>query len=228
MKRSIWLLLFACAALIIWVGSCQSPSSADNPAGAPVASQDSGVSSESGSSGSGSSGSGSSGQTGMGFLRLTITDAPAEEAKFIWLTFTKVRVHQACENEDDCFITVWEPLPSEMPINLLKLSDYPIKINTSLPAGTYNQIRMTIGEGEIVFGEPGAADPVNDKTFPLNVPSGEVKTHLHFEVPAGGMAEIILDLDAKNSIHVIKKGKKDEYQLRPVVNVVQVQENPTS
>jgi hypothetical protein len=219
MKKSIWLLLFTCAALIIWAGSCQSPSSADNPAGAPVASQNSGVSSESGPE---SSGGESSGQTGMGFLRLTLTDAPADEAKFIWLTFTKVRVHQACENEDDCFITVWEPLPSEMPINLLKLKDYPIQINTSLPVGTYNQIRMTIGKGEIVFGPAGPPDEVNDKTFPLNVPSGEIKTHLHFEVTAGGMTEITLDLDAKNSIHVIKKGKKDEYQLRPVVNVVQV------
>ncbi len=41
------------------------------------------------------------------------------------------------------------------------------------------------------------------------------------------MTEITLDLDAEKSIHVVKKGKKDEYQLRPVVNVVQVT-NPTS
>jgi hypothetical protein len=223
MKRSIWLLLFACAALIIWAGSCQSPSSADNPAGAPMASQDSGVSSESGPD---SSDRGSSGQTGMGFLRLTITDAPADEAKNIWLTITTVRVHEACDDEDDCFITVNENLNNGVPIDLLKLKDYPITFQASLPAGTYNQIRMTIAKGEIVFGPPGLPDPINDKTYPLNVPSSEVKTHLHFEVPAGGMAEIILDLDAKNSIHVIKKGKKDEYQLRPVVNVVQVQEVP--
>ncbi len=228
MKRSIWLLLFACAALIIWVGSCQSPSSADNPAGAPVASQDSGVSSESGSSGSGSSGSGSSGQTGMGFLRLTITDAPADEAKIIWLAISKVRVHEACDNEDDCFITVAENLTNGEFIDLLDLINNPITFDTEtpLPAGTYNQIRMTITEGWIIFGEPGPYDKDKDKIFPLNVPSGEVKTHLHFEVPAGGMVEIILDLDAKNSIHVIKKGKKDEYQLRPVINVVQVQEVP--
>ena len=36
------------------------------------------------------------------------------------------------------------------------------------------------------------------------------------------MTEITLDLDAENSIHIIKKGKKEVYQLRPVVNVVQV------
>ncbi len=228
MKKSIWLLLFACAALIIWAGSCQSPSSADNPAGAPVASQNSGVSSESGSSGSGSSGSGSSGQTGVGFLRLTLTDAPADEAKNIWLTITTVRVHEACDNEDDCFITVNENLNDGKPIDLLKLKDYPITFQASLPAGTYNQIRMAIAKGEIVFGPAGPPDEVNDKAFLLKVPSSEVKTHLHFEVPAGGMAEIILDLDAKNSIHVIKKGKKEEYQLRPVVNVVQYQELPGS
>jgi hypothetical protein len=44
----------------------------------------------------------------------------------------------------------------------------------------------------------------------------------------GIKTEITLDFDAKNSIHVVKKGKKDEYQLRPVVNVVQVTETPAN
>jgi hypothetical protein len=217
MKKSNLLLLIACAALLVWAGSCQSPSSADNPAGAPVAGQPTGT------TGTGSSGSGSSGQTGMGFLRLTLQDAPAEDAKFIWLTITTVRVHEACDDEDDCFITVNENLTNGLPIDLLKLSEHPITFDPpmSLPAGTYNQIRMTITEGWIIFGEPGPYDPVNDKRYSLNVPSDEVKTHLHFEVVSGSMTQITLDLDAKNSIHVIKKGKKDEYQLRPVVNVVQ-------
>jgi hypothetical protein len=223
MKKSNLSILLACAALLVWAGSCQSPSSADKPAGSPTAAQSTGT-----TSGSGSSGSGSSGQTAMGFLQLTLKDAPVEDAKNIWLTITKVRVHEACDNEDDCFITVWENLTNNMPIDLLKLKDFPITFQAPLPAGTYNQIRMSIVKGEIVFGPPGLPDPVNDQTFPLNVPSDEVKTHLHFEVPAGGLAMITLDLDAKNSIHVIKKGKKDEYQLRPVVNVVQVQVSPTS
>lgn len=223
MKKSRLLLLLACGALLVWAGSCQSPSSADKPAASAAAEEsNSDTSSQSDSSDSGDS------KTGMGFLRLTLKDAPAEDAKIIWLTITKVRVHQACDDEDNCFITVWENLTNDVPIDLLKLKGNPITFQAPLSEGTYNQIRMAIVKGEIVFGEPGPYDPVNDKKYPLNVPSDEIKTHLHFNVPAGGMTEITLDLDAKNSIHVIKKGKKDEYQLRPVVNVVQVQENPTS
>jgi hypothetical protein len=198
-------ILLACAGLLFWLASCQSPSSSGQPAG-----------------------SGTSGQSAMGILQLTIQDAPVEDAKNIWLTIATVRVHQACDNENDCFITVSDNLNNGVPIDLLHLKDYPITFQANLPAGTYNQIRMSIVKGEIVFGPPGPPDPVNDVTYPLDVPSDEVKTQLHFDVAAGGLTQIILDLDAKNSIHVIKKGKKDEYQLRPVVNVVQVQESATS
>jgi hypothetical protein len=216
MKKSNLLLLIGCAALFVWTGSCQSPSSADNPAASALATKsDSNTASQSDSSESQNS------KTGMGFLQLTLKDAPVEDAKNIWLTITKVRVHEAYNDEDDCFITVWENLTNNVPIDLLKLKDFPITFQAPLPAGTYNQIRMSIAKGEIVFGPPGLPDLVNDQTFPLNVPSDEVKTHLHFEVVSGSMTQITLDLDAKNSIHVIKKGKKDEYQLRPVVNVVQ-------
>jgi Domain of unknown function (DUF4382) len=223
MKKTTFLFVLACLALLIWAGSCKSPSSSEKLASlAANESQD-----NSGSSGSGSSGSGSGG-SGTGFLRLTIKDSPIEDAKFIMLTIGKIRVHQACETEteDSCFITVAETFNDGKPFDLLKLKNYPITFTSPLPAGTYNQIRMDVIKGEIVFGAPGAADPLNDKTYPLDVPSDEVKTHLHFVVAAGGMTSITLDLDAENSIHIVKKGNKDEYQLRPVVNVVSVQ-NPT-
>jgi hypothetical protein len=223
MKRTTFLCLFACLAILLWANSCQSPSSAGKPDASPVADN---TKTDTGSG----SGSGSDTSAKTGFLKLTLKDAPAEEAKFIWLTFSKIRVHQACETEEDCFITVWEDPSNAEPINLLKLKDYPITFadGVELPVGTYNQIRMAVIKGEIVFGAPGEADPVNDVPYPLAVPSDEIKTHLHFEIESGVMTEITLDLDAKNSIHVVKKGKKDEYQLRPVVNVVQVAETPAN
>jgi hypothetical protein len=218
MKKINLPILLACAGLLVWTASCQSPSSSGQSAGSLPGTQSTGT----------GSGSGSSGQPVMGLLRLTLQDAPVEDAKNIWLTITTVRVHEACDNEDDCFITVSDNLNNGVPIDLLHLKDYPITFQASLPAGTYNQIRMAIVKGEIVFGPPRPPHPVNDVTYPLDVSSDEVKTHLHFDVAAGGLTQITLDLDAKNSVHVIKKGKKDEYQLRPVVNVVQVQESPAS
>ncbi len=221
MKKATFLFILSCLALLIWTSSCQSPSSSEKLATLAAGESQ-------GNSGSSGSGSGSGGGSGTGFLRLTLKDAPVKDAKFIMLTVGKVRVHQACETEteESCFITVTQKFNDGKPFDLLNLENYPITFTSPLPAGTYNQIRMDVIEGEIVFGPPGPADPLNDKTYPLNVPSDEVKTHLHFVVTAGGMTSITLDLDAKNSVHYVKKGNKDEYQLRPVVNVVEVQ-NPT-
>jgi hypothetical protein len=222
MKKTTFPAILVWLALLVWASACQSPSSSEKAAS--LAAQDS-----QGTSGSSGSGSGSGGSSGMGVLRLTLRDAPVKDAKFVMLTVGKIRVHQACETEteDSCFITVTENFNEGKPFDMLKLKNYPITFASSLPAGTYNQIRLEVIKGEIVFGAPGPADPVNDKTYPLDVPSDEVKTHLHFVVAAGGMTSITLDLDAENSIHIVKKGNKDEYQLRPVVNVVAV-ENPTS
>jgi hypothetical protein len=219
MKRSTLFVVFACLAIFLWASSCQSPSSTGNPGASSAAAA---TNTSTGSTGSDSGSGSGSGTTTTGFFKLTLTDAPAKDAKNIWLTFSKIRVHQACETEENCFITVWENPTNIEAVDLLKLKNYPISFNAELPIGKYNQIRMEIIKGEIVFGAPGPADPVNDKRYPLDVPSDEIKTHLQFEVIAGGMTEITLDLDAEKSIHVVKKGKTDEYKLRPVVNVVQV------
>ena len=224
MKKSNFFFLLACVAILLWANSCQSPSSTGKPDAAPIADN---TKTAAGNTGSGS-GSGSDTTTTMGLFKLTLMDAPVKDAKNIWLTFSKIRVHQACETEEDCFITVWEDPANIQPVDLLKLKNFPITFETTLPTGTYNQIRMAVIKGEIVFGPLGDPDPINDIKYPLDVPSDEIKTHLHFEVLAGGMTEITLDLDAEKSIHVIKKGKKDEYKLRPVVNVVQVLQSPTS
>ena len=216
MRNKTSFVFLACLAILAWTMSCQSPSTSSSPSSSPQAKD----SQSNAPAGGGSSDSGT--KTGMGFMKLILKDAPVEDAKSIWLKISDIRVHEACEDGEDCFHTVWENTLGQ-DIDLLALRTVPLVFDTPLPVGTYNQIRMEIISGEIVFGPPGDPDP-SDVSYPLIVPSSEVKTHLHFEVAEGEMTEITLDLDAKNSIHIIKKGKKDVYQLRPVVNVVQVVE----
>ena len=208
--------ILACAVVLVWTMSCQSPSTSNSPSASTQAKDNQ----SNAPTGGGSSDSGSN--KSLGFLKLVLKDAPVEDAKNVWLKISNIRVHEACDTEEDCFHTVWEDALGQ-DIDLLVLRTVPLVFTTPLPSGTYNQIRMAIISGEIVFGPPGDPDP-SDVSYPLIVPSDEVKTHLHFEVAEGEMTEITLDLDAKNSIHIIKKGKKDVYQLRPVVNVVQVVE----
>jgi hypothetical protein len=107
---------------------------------------------------------------------------------------------------------------TEQTFDLLYLKANPTAIaQASLEAGHYNQIRMPVVLGKIIFLEDG-----KDVEYPLEVPSDEIKIPVQFEIKAGGTTQIILDFDAEKSIHVTKKGKKDSYNLRPVVNVDKV------
>jgi hypothetical protein len=86
-----------------------------------------------------------------------------------------------------------------MTIDLLALQTTPLELPTaSLTAGTYNQIRMDVTSGEIVFGPPGAPDP-SDVTYPLNVPSDEIKSHL--PVLDGETVLVTIDFDPQLDPH---------------------------
>jgi len=211
MKKISFSVALVSLAFLFWTMSCQSPSSTGDPASSKASnkSQSNGNSSNSGSG------------AAMGFLRLSIKDAPVEDAKNIFVTISNIRVHEACDDGEDCFTTISE-VP--MTIDLLALQTTPLNLTAvGLQPGTYNQIRMAVTSGQIVFGPPNPSYP-SDVTYELNVPSDEIKSNLHFDLEAGETVLVTLDLDAKKSIHVIKKGKNDVYQLRPVVNVVEVVE----
>jgi hypothetical protein len=142
-----------------------------------------------------------------------LKDAPIENAKNIWITVSEIRVHMA---SPDNFIVVSN---TEQKFDLLLLKNTPTAIaQATLEAGHYNQIRMPVVSGTIVFTE-------NDKdvSYPLEVPSDEIKIPVQFEIKTAGNTQIILDFDAAKSIHVVKKGKSDTYLLRPVIHVEGIQ-----
>ncbi len=197
MKKLGFLFILVAIGLFLWTSSCQSPSSVDNPA--PSATDDD---------------SSSDTQTSIGFLRLILKDGPIDNAEKVLVTLDKIRVHQSgkTEAEDSSFVTVWESAAGTE-FDLLLMKTTPIVFTTALSAGNYNQIRMSVVSGKIVL----KGDPT---PYPLDVPSDEIKTNYHFEVLAGGTAQITLDFDAEQSLHIVKQGKKDSYKLRPVVNVV--------
>ena len=45
----------------------------------------------------------------------------------------------------------------------------------------------------------------------------DLNSRSNFTVVAGGTLAIQIDMDANKSIHIVKKGKQDEYNFRPVV-----------
>jgi hypothetical protein len=205
--------VLAASILLVWGMSCQSPSSSGNPSGSALASSQTSNPPTGGTANPPTGGTG--GQPGVGTLQLTITDALVDNVDKILVKMTEIRVHQYGEDDSSGFHTIWSD-PAGLPLDILALKTQPFSFLGTLAAGTYNQIRISLAKngGQIFLKDaPTVANP-------LDVPSDEIKIHLQFEVLSPGVTEILLDFDAEQSLHVVQKGKKSEYLLRPVINPV--------
>jgi len=139
-----------------------------------------------------------------GSFAILITDAPLE-AEQVLVNYREIAVHKTGGE----FETIWTGTKT---MDLIALRDKEeLLLDAPLTAGFYTQIRFIIDSGQVV---------VEGKTYPLDVPSAEVKIVGNFQVQEGGTTRLVLDFDAEKSIHVTSAGKKnDKYVLRPVIKV---------
>jgi len=149
---------------------------------------------------------------GSGSVALLLTDAPSDIFEEINITVVKAELLS-----DDGRVTLFN---GERTFNLLDLTDVEIfAIREGVAAGTYNKIRLTLTDIELVDYNDSNR-PQDYFTYHPRLP-GNGKLDLNprgdFTVVAGGTLAIQIDMDANKSIHIVKKGKKDEYNFRPVV-----------
>jgi hypothetical protein len=151
-----------------------------------------------------------------GTVALLLTDAPSDIFDEINITVTKAELLS-----DDGHVTIFDgSLDGNRTYNLLDLTDAKIfAIREGIPAGTYNKIRLTLSEIQLV--DYNGSDKPADYSYYYPKLPGNGKLDLNprgsFDVVAGGTLTIQIDMDANKSIHIVKKGKKDEYNFRPVV-----------
>ena len=204
-KWGIILGVFLCLILFLTV-HCKSPATSE--AALPVMGSD---------SESRSNSNAGSTTTNLGSLVIKLKDKPVEDAEHIFVTISSIVVHKA---DPDAFIVVAD---TEQEFDLLELKNNPTAIvKTDMDAGHYNQIRMDVVSGRIVFLEDDGQGGFVEMPYDLKIPSNEIKIPVQFTIEANGEAEITLDFDAEESIKVTKQGKKDSYKLRPVIKVVGV------
>jgi len=208
MKKRISLVI--CFLFIVYfVYYCKAPTSSE--AAFPISASES----ESGlDSGSGGGGTGTSTQ---GSFILLMKDKPIVDAVKILVMVDEIRVHMASPEN---FIIVSDE-EQEFDLLLLKNSPEPIA-HTDLKTGHYNQIRMSVVSGKIVFLEDNGNGGEKEVVYDLKIPSSEIKIPVQFYMEAEATVKILLDFDAEDSIKVTKQGKKDSYKLRPVIKVVSV------
>jgi hypothetical protein len=169
----------------------------------------------------GCGGSGGSGSNGS--LSVAMSDAPPNlgNVTAVNVTVTKVEVHPGDGTEttdttnDGKWKTCWQ---GSQQFNLLSLANVkdvtnlPLIVDrNSLPAGTYDQLRMTI--------DPASATiTVNGTTQPLSVPSGSESglKSKKFTVSQGTNTVLLLDFNVAESVTQQGNGS---YQLKPIIDI---------
>ena len=171
-------------------------------------------------------GGGSSGAQ-QGTLKLAMTDAPACGYDHVYVTVTKIRVHQSADaGTNDAG---WSELAiAPRRIDLLGLTNGVLQELGSLPlpAGNYQQVRLVLADNP---SNPTPSHPLANALVPsgstseiaLTTPSGQqsgFKLKANFDVTGGQVADMVLDFDACKS--VVKAGNSGNYNLKPVVAVI--------
>jgi hypothetical protein len=151
-----------------------------------------------------------------GTMSVRMTDAPSQYDQ-VNLVITQVSVHRGSTvPADSDSVSGWQVLStSPMTVDLLTLRNgvFTQLAVATVVAGSYTQLRLKLGAGSTVV--------VDGVTHPLFVPSGlqsGLKIQGPFNVPGGGVADLLLDFDAARSIVLTGSGT---YILNPVVRAVQ-------
>ncbi|UCG16295.1 MAG: DUF4382 domain-containing protein [Phycisphaerales bacterium] len=112
------------------------------------------------------------------------------------------------DSQDTPWITVYE---GEMSFDLVKLRDgrTDLLADVQIPAGEYNQMRVTVTEGWITL-IPEEDGDTDGRVFPLRVPSGEnsdIDLHLWFDVWPGHEKTLLLDVDMSRTFKPVPGGE---------------------
>lgn len=164
-------------------------------------------------------------QAATGTLRVIVTDKPfpVEFLQEATVTVTRVDVRQAesgtvsagapdgadaGSNDASPFVTIFD---GEKTLNLLDLRNGRVDLlaESSVPAGSYDQMRLVVTDGRVVL--------TDGREFDLKVPSGEqsgIKLNFNFEVASGldggSATELLLDVDLSRAFRVIPGGPAPE------------------
>lgn len=179
--------------------------------------------------GGGGEGSGG-GYAGTGKLTLSITDAPVDGAKEVWITIDGILIKRSEGDGNEKRISLdvpdtvpnvasdaWEITPEGyLKVNLLQLnggSTLPLFNNETVTSGNYQWVRFNLVKNGayIVWEDTNRADS------PLQLPAdkNELKTSGGFSVGSGDSVAYIMDWDLRKSIVERSSG----YLLKPVIHI---------
>lgn len=176
-----------------------------------------------GCGGGGGSAGGGEAITGMGTLRVALTDAPACGYDAVNVTIDRIRVHQsASAGDNDGGWTDLMVTPSRR-INLLDLSNGVLEElgQVQLPAGHYTHMRLLLAANGATAPFANSLIPSGGSEVALTTPSAQqsgLKLNVNVDVGPNQIADVVLDFDACRS--VVRRGNSGHYNLKPVIAVI--------
>lgn len=158
-----------------------------------------------------------SGDLTSGVLGVSLTDAPACGFDKVFVTVSKVRVHQSSTAADTDAGWSDITLNPARKIDLLSLNNGAIDSlgQTPLPAGHYTQLRLVLDPNANSVVVTGSSTETALIT-PSAVQSG-IKLVNEFDVASGKRVDLMLDFNACKSIVHRSNGS---YTLKPVIKVI--------
>lgn len=154
---------------------------------------------------------GTGSDTSMGSMQIRMHDAPIDSADAVNVSIKRVEVNKSGSGGGWSVINA----PNKT-YNLLNLTNgaYEVLGDTTLPTGTYQQIRL-------VLNDTGHSVVVDGQTYDMIVPSGTqtgVKLNVNAQIEKNIQYVLLLDFDAARS--VVKAGNQQSnarYLLKPVI-----------
>ena len=158
-----------------------------------------------------------------GTMRMSVTDAPACGYDAVNVTIEKVRIHQSSSAADSDAGWSEVVLNPARRVDLLTLNNGVLEElgQTQLPAGKYTQLRLVLAENKPSQPMANSVVPTGASETALDTPSGQqsgLKLNANIDVPAGKIADVVLDFDACKS--VVKRSSSGQYNLKPVIAVI--------
>ena len=131
-----------------------------------------------------------------GRMVLALTDAASlQNVSSVLLTINEVRIHSAIKG----WVSVSDNAKQFDLLRLKENGNLALLADVSLPADTYDQIRLTVKEVRVTMGN------VTAETAKL--PSGDLKIMGAFTVEDGKTSTAVLDFMADESLHLTGNGK---------------------
>ncbi len=162
---------------------------------------------------------------GSGTVGILLTDKPADPSQFVSIN-ASIESVELMGSDDNGRVTLYSGATRVVDLLRLRNESIPFTFQDNVPTGTYCKIRLTLSDLELVLADDTPNDLTDNETYHPKLPGNgklDLVTRDCFTVGSGEVVTLQIDIDAGNSIHIVKNN--NGFNFRPVVFVDVLNQN---